>query len=89
MAAVLLLGRSHCSGRARGQVAAADRPSAGASQARLPHLWVRSFDTAEELRRALLEFRETYNATWLIERHGFRPPSAVRQDRLSTAALAA
>jgi transposase InsO family protein len=52
-------------------------------------LWVRTFDTVEELRRALLEFRETYNATWLIERHGFRPPSAVRQDQLSTAALAA
>jgi putative transposase len=52
-------------------------------------LWVRTFDTVEELRMALLEFRETYNATWLIERHGFRPPSAVRQDQLSTAALAA
>jgi putative transposase len=52
-------------------------------------LWIRSFDTVEELRRALLEFREIYNATWLIERHGFRPPDAVRQDQLSTAALAA
>ena len=52
-------------------------------------LWVRSFDTVEELRRALLEFRDAYNATWLIERHGFRPPSAVRQDQLSTAAHAA
>jgi putative transposase len=52
-------------------------------------LWVRTFDTVEELRRALLEFRGAYNATWLIERHGFRPPSAVRQDQLSTAALAA
>jgi transposase InsO family protein len=52
-------------------------------------LWVRSFNTVEELRQALLEFRETYNAAWLIERHGFRPPNAVRQDQLSTAALAA
>ena len=52
-------------------------------------LWVRTFDTVEELRRALLEFRETYNATWLIERHGFRSPSAVRQHQLSTVALAA
>jgi putative transposase len=52
-------------------------------------LWVRTFDTVEELRQALLDFRETYNATWLIERHGFRPPSAARQDQLSTAALAA
>jgi putative transposase len=49
---------------------------------------MRSFDTVEQLRVALLEFREAYNATWLIERHGFRPPNAVRH-RLSTAALAA
>lgn len=52
-------------------------------------LWVRTFDTVEDLRQALLEFREIYNATWLIERHGFRPPNAVRHDQLSTAALAA
>src|SRR3712207_6189749 len=52
-------------------------------------LWARTFDTVEDLRQALLGFRETYNATWLIERHGFRPPSAVRQDQLSSAALAA
>ena len=52
-------------------------------------LWVRTFDTVEQLRQALLDFRRTYNSTWLIERHGFRPPNAVRQDQLSTAALAA
>jgi putative transposase len=52
-------------------------------------LWIRTFDTVEELRHALLEFRDTYNATWLIERHGFRSPDTVRQDQLSTAALAA
>ena len=52
-------------------------------------LWVRTFDTVEELRQALLDFRETYNANWLIERHGFRPPSAIRQNQLSPAALAA
>jgi putative transposase len=46
-------------------------------------------DTVEELRRALLESRETYNPTRLIERHGFRPPDAVRRDQLSTAAPAA
>ena len=52
-------------------------------------LWVRTFDAVEALRQALLEFRKFYNATWFIERHGFRPPTAVRQDQLSTAALAA
>jgi transposase InsO family protein len=52
-------------------------------------LWVRTFDSVEDLRVALLEFREIYNTTWLIERHGFQPPSAVRQQQLSTAAMAA
>lgn len=52
-------------------------------------LWVRTFDSVEDLRVALLEFREIYNTTWLIERHGFRTPSAVRQQQLSTAAMAA
>jgi hypothetical protein len=48
-----------------------------------------TFNTVEELRRALLDFRETYNTTWLIERHGFRPPDAVRKEQLQPAALAA
>ena len=52
-------------------------------------LWVRSFDTIEELRQALLEFRQTYNATWLIERHGFLTPAQFRQKQLQTAAIAA
>ena len=32
---------------------------------------------------AARHIRETYNATWLIERHGFAPPNAIRQDRAS------
>src|SRR4051812_37338685 len=52
-------------------------------------LWVRTFDTVEELRQALLAFREVYNTTWLIERHGFQTPAAVRQNQLSPAVLAA
>jgi hypothetical protein len=52
-------------------------------------LWVRFFASVEELRQALLAFQETYNAKWLIERHGFRPPAAVREDQLSIAAFAA
>jgi transposase InsO family protein len=52
-------------------------------------LWVWTFDTVEHLRQALLAFRETYNTTWLIERHGFRPPAAVRNEQLQPAALAA
>ena len=48
-----------------------------------------TFDTVEELRQALLDFREIYNTTWLIERHGFQTPAAVRQNQPSTAARAA
>lgn len=41
-------------------------------------LWVRTFDTVEELRQALLEFKERYNREWLCERHGHQTPAAVR-----------
>src|SRR3712207_4235829 len=41
-------------------------------------LWVRSFETIEELRQALLAFRETYNSTWLIARHGYQTPKIGR-----------
>ena len=41
-------------------------------------LWVRTFDTVEELRLALLAFKERYNRNWLIERHGHRSPAAMR-----------
>jgi hypothetical protein len=44
---------------------------------------VRTFETIEELRLALLEFCHTYNTTWLIERHGFITPAAFRQNRPS------
>jgi putative transposase len=52
-------------------------------------LWVQTFDTVEQLRRALLDFRETHNTTWLIQRHGFMPPDAIRAEQLSPAALVA
>jgi putative transposase len=41
-------------------------------------LWVEHFATVEELRRALLAFRERYNREWLLARHGHRSPAAVR-----------
>jgi putative transposase len=52
-------------------------------------LWVRCFDIIEELRQALLAFRESYNSTWLMARHGFQTPKAVRHKQLSIVALAA
>jgi len=42
-------------------------------------LWVRHFDTIEQLRAALLEFKKVYNTTWLIERHGYLTPSQARE----------
>jgi len=52
-------------------------------------LWVRSFETIEELRQALLVFQETYNTTWLIERHGFLTPADFRHKQLQTKPIAA
>jgi putative transposase len=50
---------------------------------------VRHFETIEELRKALLAFREVYNTTWLIERHGSISPAALRQKQLQPVAKAA
>lgn len=52
-------------------------------------LRVRRFDSVEKLRVAPIEFRETCNTTWLIERHGFRPPAAIRNEQLHPVAMAA
>jgi putative transposase len=52
-------------------------------------LWARHFETIKELRETLLAFRETYNTTWLIQRHGFLSPAAFRQKQLQPVAVAA
>jgi transposase InsO family protein len=44
-------------------------------------LWVRPFETAEELRLALLEFQETYNNHWMIGRHGYKTPAQVKNQQ--------
>ena len=51
-------------------------------------MWVRSFDTIEELRLALLEFKQTYNEQWMLEKYHYRSPAQVRRDlaRLDAAA---
>ena len=41
-------------------------------------LWVRTFDTVEELLAALRAFKDHYNANWLLQRHGGRTPDQVR-----------
>lgn len=52
-------------------------------------LWVRSFRTVEDLRLALLAFKETYNRKWRIGRHGYRSPAQVREKQKAEVARAA
>ncbi len=52
-------------------------------------LWVENFETVEQLRLALLAFKERYNRQWLVERHGHRTPTAVREALHRTTGVAA
>jgi transposase InsO family protein len=52
-------------------------------------LWVRRFETVEELRSALQQFRRTYNQGWIIERHGYKTPAQVRADQIGQLPMAA
>ena len=51
-------------------------------------LWVRSFDTIEQLRLALLEFKRTYNEQWMLEKYDYRSPAQVRHDLVGLDAAA-
>jgi len=42
-------------------------------------LWVEHFATVEDLRQALLAFRQRYNREWLIGCRGHRSPTAIRE----------
>ena len=44
-------------------------------------LWVRTFATIEELRQALVEFKQQYNQHWILQRHGYKTPAQVRQEK--------
>jgi putative transposase len=52
-------------------------------------LWVHRFDTIEDLRLALHRFKETYNRTWIVERHGYQTPAAIRAAQLAPLPAAA
>ena len=41
---------------------------------------VRSFETIEELRLALLEFQRTYNEQWMLAKYDYQSPAQVRRD---------
>jgi len=51
-------------------------------------LWVRSFETIEDLRLALLAFKRTYNEQWMLEKYGYRSPAQVRRDLVGLDAAA-
>ena len=51
-------------------------------------LWVRTFQTVEELRQALAEFRERYNQRWIVQRHNYLTPHEARQQLLALGAAA-
>ena len=51
-------------------------------------LWVRSFETIEALRLALLEFKRTYNEQWMLEKYRYRSPAQVRHDLIRLDAVA-
>ena len=40
---------------------------------------MRSFETIEALRLALLEFKRTYNEQWMLEKYDSRSPTQVRR----------
>jgi transposase InsO family protein len=43
-------------------------------------LWVRRFRDLEELRAALIEFRDRYNNNWILGRLNYRTPAQARRD---------
>jgi putative transposase len=43
-------------------------------------LWIRRFNDLNELRTALVEFRNRYNENWIIERLNYRTPLQARRD---------
>ena len=43
-------------------------------------LWIRHFRDLEELRTALIEFRNRYNHQWILQRLNYRTPVQARHD---------
>ena len=51
-------------------------------------LWVRHFETLEELAEALEEFRQRYNDQWLVQRLRFQSPRQAHRALLALEAAA-
>jgi len=46
-------------------------------------LWVRDFETIEELRLALIDFARWYNENWLVARHRYKTPAQIRGNQMT------
>lgn len=44
-------------------------------------LWVRHFETVEDLRQEPASFAARYNASWLRQRHGHKTPDQIRAEQ--------
>ena len=52
-------------------------------------LWVRHFETVEQVCEALHEFKQRYNEHWIMQRHNYRTPKQVRDEWLADMMTAA
>ncbi len=43
--------------------------------------WLQTLETVEELRQALLEFKERFTRHWLLRWHGYATPTQARAAR--------
>jgi transposase InsO family protein len=43
-------------------------------------LWIRRFQDLEQLRAALVAFRQKYNHGWIVQRLNYRTPVQARRD---------
>jgi putative transposase len=46
-------------------------------------LWVETFETVEQLRLVLLEFKRNYNEQWIVQRLGYQTPAQARRNACS------
>ncbi len=52
-------------------------------------LWIKTFNTIDELQVALSQFKEDYNTRWMIGRHGYKTPAQVKAEQAAWLPMAA
>lgn len=52
-------------------------------------LWIKTFNTIDELQVALTKFKEDYNTRWMIGRHGYKTPAQVKAEQAHWLPMAA